>query len=1262
MSRTLRRLAAAAGALLALALLGAALLAVVELRIPADPWRARIAAALADALGCRVALDGRLALLSGPRPGVDAASVSVYECAVADDARVALEGVTVRARLWPLLRGEVRGVEASAQRAELAVPKQFRARPRTAKRAPGGRALDIERVRIASLGVALPRADGTALRVAVEALEASAPAGAPTAVNAHGTFRAEPWRSTVTAPPLDALLDGAAAARMEVSASYAGADLEARGTVRRDPVAVEADLALRTQAAERLVAALGGPAPARGAFALRSRVAWSGERVELAALALESAALDLQGSAHVDWSGERPMLGADARVSRLDAAALAKWRGKADPPVPLAATIERVAAALSRADAEVKLAIDAVANGPVPATGLAFEARLAGGRLLATGTGVVDAAPGEMRLEADARGPLAVDARATVKRLPRETLGRAAGAAALDPRVGALTATLRARGPDAAHLLRSAETRFVASELRLALPIAGERIEARLRTAELDARAERSLRARAAGTLGGQPVTLEVSGASAAALVDGRPWPVQVRARLADARLDARGEIATESGERHARLAVDFAAARLDRLTALLPRAPLPALRAALRGSVDFGGEAWHIAADSLAVGGSRGEGAVRSARKVATGPAPLRITLALANLDADELVGSLPARAAPEPATARARPPVDLDLALDARRATARGIALDALSLRSGMRGGRITGAPFAFGASGAKVEGVLDVDLSGDTPRYGVKAAASSVDVARIVAHVAERRIALRVGRVTVEGETRGRSAKALLESAAFAADVADAALALPDDSMIGAGARIAFAGRVATRAGAAVEIDVKGDAQGTPLTLAGHLAPLAHLLTGSDSQPVDLALALGGTRFEAAGTVSVRDGRERFEGRARLAGPSVAALERVINANLPDLPAYAASASVKTDATRVELDDFTLRLGESTLAGRLAWREAGGRGRLEGRLSGERVRLEDLAAERALAAPAGSAQDATLALDVKTLERDAARLARFVRAFDADLAVVLEDVTAAGAAVGRASAVLRMDGGRLVLSPFALALAGDGGTVRAELAMDARGAAPHYDVHVAAERLEYGPFARAADPKSVNAGTLDLSMRLTSRGTPTELMRRANGTVDLLVVPRGRVSASLVDLWSAGLLQNIWTRLDPGAESRLNCAVGSFDLTEGVLKSRLVLLDTTRVRVAGELEADFGTRKLGGRLAPRAKQPELFNPAPSVRVGGTFERPTVLPSPEALVIGALRLYGFAYAYALDWLTTKNMPADGTPDCRAAYRRARR
>ncbi|MCZ7565792.1 MAG: hypothetical protein M5U08_20025 [Burkholderiales bacterium] len=737
MSRTPRRLAAAVGALLALALLGAALLAMVELRIPADPWRARIAAALADALGCRVALVGRLVLLSGPRPGVDAASVSVYECPAADGARVALEGVTVRARLWPLLRGEARGVEASAQRAEVAVPRQLRARPAAPHAARSGPVIDVAHVRIASLTASLPRADDAPLRIAIDALEASAPADAPTAVDARGTFRAEPWRIALTGPPLGALRDGTAETRIQATASYAGAELEARGAVRRNPLAVDADVSLRTPAAERLVTALGGSAAPLGALALRAGIAWSGRRAALTALELASEAIALKGSARIDWAGERPALDVDAQASRLDAAALARWQAAPDDaPRPLAATIERVAAALNRADVKLELAIGTVENGPVAARDLALAARLSGGRLVAAGSGVVDAAPGELRVELDARGPLAVDAQATVKRLPRETLGRAEGVAALDPRVGALTATLRARGPDAARLLRNAQTRLVATDLRLALPIAGERIEARLRTAELDARAQRSLRAKAAGTLGGQPVTLDVRGASVAALVDGKPWPVRVRVRLADARLDARGEIATESGERHARLAVDFAATRLDRLTALLPRAPLPALPAALRGGVDIGGEAWHVAADSLAVGGSRGEGAVRSARKIAAGPAPLRISLALANLDADELVASLPARAAPAPGAARARPPADLDLALDARRATARGIALDALSLRSGMRGGRITAAPFAFGASGARVEGALDADLSDEIPRYGLKATATALDVARLAA----------------------------------------------------------------------------------------------------------------------------------------------------------------------------------------------------------------------------------------------------------------------------------------------------------------------------------------------------------------------------------------------------------------------------------------------------------------------------------------------------------------------------------------------
>jgi uncharacterized protein involved in outer membrane biogenesis len=1223
MSRVTRRIVTAVSAVALIVLLGGALLVAVEVTIPLDPWRARVSASLADTLACRVVLDGPLALRTGPRPGIDVATMQVDECPALPGAGATVGGLNVRAQLWPLVRGELRGVEATAERVDVTAPGEIRARahaPADAQEGPALRLVDVARVQLAAITVTVPRAEGAPMRFAVDSLEASAPAAGPAVTSVKGTFRAEPWQVTLTGPALDALLASPTRGSTDVAADYAGTAL--------------------------------------GKLSLRSELTWSAQRIELVALEVESAAVALAGSARVEWSGARPFVAADATVSKLDAAEAAKWTGAPGPQRSPAETIEQIVGVLNRIDAELALKVTAVGNAPVAARGIALDARLAGGRLVATGSGVIDDAPGEFRMVADARGPLAVDARATVKRLPRETLGRAQGVAALDPRVGSLTATLSARGPSVERLLRNTETRFAAKDVRLTVPIAGEKIEARLRTVDLDARSEKSLRGKAAGVLGGQPVTLEVSGGSVATLLDGKPWPVTARTRLGDARLDARGEVTAASDGSRARLALDFAAARLDRLKALFPGAPLPAARAALRGTVDIGASAWQVAAESLSLGASRGRGSAGGARK--TAQSPLKITLALERLDIDELARGIAAPVSATGSRAQRGSLLDLDFALAAQRVIARGIQLDALTFTGTLRGGRVAPAPLAFGVAGAKVDGTLAADFSGDTPRYGVQATARSLDLARIIGALAEQKIAFRADGLAVKGEARGATTEALLKSAALVAEIEGGELGLPDDMAIAAGARIAFAGRAETRPGTPVAVSAKGTAQDMPFALSGHLAPSLRLLTDADSQPVDLTLDLGDTRFETAGSISAHASGTRYEGHARLAGPSLDTIERLFNAPLPDLPRYAASASVRASDGQLALDDLALQFGESALAGHLAWREAGGRARLEGRLSGKHVRLEDVGLSRLLAADAASATGPTMP-GARALELHAERLARFVRAFDADLAVAFDGVTSAGAPVGQAAARLRMDGGRLALEPFSLELAPSGGTARGAFALDARGGAPRYDVHVEAENLEYAAFARALDPKTSVAGTLGLSLHLTSQGAPEELMRRANGTVDVLVAPQG-ATAKFFDLWTTGLLQTALTRIDPGSESRLNCMVGSFDVTDGVMKSRIVLLDTTRVRVAGELDADFGSRKLTGRLAPRAKRPELFNAEPSFQIGGTLEQPRVLPSAESLVIGALRLYGFPYAFALDWMTSKNLPADGTADCHTAYRGVKR
>jgi hypothetical protein len=107
----------------------------------------------------------------------------------------------------------------------------------------------------------------------------------------------------------------------------------------------------------------------------------------------------------------------------------------------------------------------------------------------------------------------------------------------------------------------------------------------------------------------------------------------------------------------------------------------------------------------------------------------------------------------------------------------------------------------------------------------------------------------------------------------------------------------------------------------------------------------------------------------------------------------------------------------------------------------------------------------------------------------------------------------------------------------------------------------------------------------------------------------------------------------------------------------MTDGILQSHALFIDTTHTRLAGDLQVDFHTGELGGNLEPRAKRPRLFAVSTPLRISGTLGKPQVSVKPLGVATGTLRLYLFAPTLAVDWLSARNLPDDGTPDCRATY-----
>ena len=125
------------------------------------------------------------------------------------------------------------------------------------------------------------------------------------------------------------------------------------------------------------------------------------------------------------------------------------------------------------------------------------------------------------------------------------------------------------------------------------------------------------------------------------------------------------------------------------------------------------------------------------------------------------------------------------------------------------------------------------------------------------------------------------------------------------------------------------------------------------------------------------------------------------------------------------------------------------------------------------------------------------------------------------------------------------------------------------------------------------------------------------------------------------------------------DADSASKLNCAVGSFSVSNGIAKSDTILLDATRVRAAGDLEVNLETLAPKGIIAPKSKRPAVFTAEVALQVGGTLTNPQVSTAPKEIAIAAARNIYFAYGFLFDFLSKLDLPADGSEECRAIYQR---
>ena len=387
--------------------------------------------------------------------------------------------------------------------------------------------------------------------------------------------------------------------------------------------------------------------------------------------------------------------------------------------------------------------------------------------------------------------------------------------------------------------------------------------------------------------------------------------------------------------------------------------------------------------------------------------------------------------------------------------------------------------------------------------------------------------------------------------------------------------------------------IAVSIAGAVQGVKVSASGRIGSVAALAARRADWPLAMTARLGTNRVAVTGTIGDPWSFSGYRLAVESTLSSLADLHRIAGRDgvdgRPGLSPVRASAVLSEASSRLSVDQLSVSIGQSAVVGALQVSVGTGRPVLTGRLSSETLVLADVLAGRG---------------------GDPARPMRLpasaIRAIDADLEWSVERMIAGDLEIRDIAAELRIQNGQLNLD-VAKAVAWDGWW-GGRIVADGQLSPMAVGLDITVGQLDLDAMMRHWGAEGALAGRMDGALTLHGRGdTVRALLDTANGQI-ALDVGEGRINNGYTDLLGRSLLSAV---LPDGGEpvTHVNCAVGRFDVAEGVARSSALLVDTSRVTVGGEGAVDFGGKRLDFLLNPRTKDVNLLALVAPVRIDGAF-----------------------------------------------------
>ena len=421
-----------------------------------------------------------------------------------------------------------------------------------------------------------------------------------------------------------------------------------------------------------------------------------------------------------------------------------------------------------------------------------------------------------------------------------------------------------------------------------------------------------------------------------------------------------------------------------------------------------------------------------------------------------------------------------------------------------------------------------------------------------------------------------------------------------------------------------------------KGEPFTADGRTGGVLQLSKNVEGVfPVEVNAVAGKTRLKAKGTVTNLSELGALNATFDIQGQNLALLYRITGVVLPSTPPYKLKGQLTHRGSLWAAEKIQGVLGSSDLSGNLSFDTATAVPMLTGKVQSKVLDFKDLGAvvgvTPSATTPAQASATRGSSEAVESAATVPARRAGKVlptavldfeklNAMNADVTYAAADIRHVEALpLDKGSVHIKLNSGVLDLTPISIGLAG--GTVAGSIRVDASVKPAILASRLDVRAIQFSKLFPTVDLTKNSLGKFSGQLDLKGRGnSAAQMLGTSTGNVALLM-GKGEISNILMEFLGldGGEVIKFFLRGDRNVQ--LQCAAAAFDVKDGLMTSRTIVLDTSDTVINGQGTVNLANETLALVLSPQPKDVSILSLRSPLRIGGTFASPSAGPDKVAL-----------------------------------------